>query len=94
MTMVLYFIIQVNKKYGPGILLPLLLGKYRTPIEEERIFMFMDLRASTTLAEKLGHLKYSAFIRDSFMDINHVVSSFNAEIYQYAEMRLYSLENE
>jgi adenylate cyclase len=31
---------QVNKKYGPGILLPVLLGKYRKPKEEERIFLF------------------------------------------------------
>ena len=83
MTILIHFIIQVNKKYGPGVLLPLLLGKYKKPIEEERIFMFMDLKSSTALAEKLGHLKYSAFIRDSFMDINHVVSTFHAEIYQY-----------
>ena len=43
----------------------------------------MDLNASTTIAEKLGHIKYSEFIRDSFQDINLIVSSFNAEIYQY-----------
>ena len=84
MTVLINFIIQVNKKYGPGVLVPLLLGKYRRPREEERIFLFMDLKASTSLAEKLGHLRYSAFIRDSFTDINNVVSSFNAEIYQYA----------
>jgi adenylate cyclase len=84
MTVLINFINQVNKKYGPGVLVPLLLGKYRRPREEERIFMFMDLRSSTTLAEKLGHLRYSSFIRDSFMDINNVVSSCNAEIYQYA----------
>ena len=34
------FINQVNRKFGPGVLLPLLLGKYRTPKEEERIFLF------------------------------------------------------
>ena len=45
--------------------------------------MFMDLKSSTALAEKLGHLKYSSFIRDSFMDINQVLSRFNAEVYQY-----------
>ena len=74
---------QVNKKYGPGILLPLLLGKYRSPKEEERIFLFMDLKSSTTIAEALGHLKYSALIRDSFMDINSLVSRYKAQIYQY-----------
>ena len=77
------FINQVNKKYGPGVLLPILLGKYRSPKEEERVFLFMDLKSSTLIAETLGHLKYSAFIRDSFMDINSILSKFNAQIYQY-----------
>jgi adenylate cyclase len=83
MTVIISFINQVNKKYGPGVLLPVLLGRYRTPKEEERIFMFMDLKSSTTIAEELGHIKFAEFIRDSFMDINHVVGPFNAEIYQY-----------
>ncbi len=83
MTLVITFIIQMNKKYGPGVLLPLLLGKYRDPKEEERIFMFMDLKSSTAIAEELGHLKYSGFIRDSFMDINQILNAHNAEIYQY-----------
>lgn len=82
-TLLISFINQVNKKYGPGILLPLVLGKYRDPIEEERIFMFMDLKSSTTIAEILGHIKYSSFIRDSFWDINQVLSPYNAEVYQY-----------
>jgi adenylate cyclase len=77
------FINQVNKKYGPGVLLPILMGKYRSPKEEEMIFLFMDLKSSTFIAETLGHLKYSAFIRDSFMDINSVLSKYNAQVYQY-----------
>ncbi len=83
MTLVITFITQVNNKYGPGVLVPLLMGKYRQPKEEERIFMFMDLQSSTTIAEELGHLRYSGFIRDSFMDINQVIAKHNAEIYQY-----------
>jgi adenylate cyclase len=74
---------QVNKKFGPGALIPLLLGKYRRPKEEERIFLFMDLSSSTTIAEQLGHLQYSAFIRDSFMDINAVIPGYLGQIYQY-----------
>ncbi len=83
MGLVIGFINQMNKKFGPGVLVPLLLGKYRNPREENRIFMFMDLESSTSHAENLGHLKYSAFIRDSFLDINRVVSKYRAEIYQY-----------
>jgi len=80
---IISFINQMNNKFGPGVLIPLLLGKYRNPKEEERVFMFMDLKSSTTHAEKLGHIKYSALIRDSFMDINQVLIKHNAEIYQY-----------
>jgi adenylate cyclase len=83
MTLLISFINQVNKKYGPGVLLPLLFGRYRTPKEEERIFMFMDLKSSTATAEKLGHLKYSSFIRDCFSDINEVLFPFRAQVYQY-----------
>jgi adenylate cyclase len=77
------FIKQVNRSFGPGVLMPLLLGRYRTPIVERRIFMFMDLRASTTYAEDLGHLKYSAMVRDLFHDVNQTVPKHDAEIYQY-----------
>ena len=83
MTLVISFINQVNRKFGPGVLVPLLFGRYRTPKEEERIFMFMDLKSSTAIAEKLGHLDYSAFIRDCFMDINEILMPFHAQVYQY-----------
>jgi adenylate cyclase len=45
--------------------------------------MFMDLKSSTSAAEKLGHLRYSAFIRDSFSDINDILFQFGAQVYQY-----------
>ncbi|UCH66398.1 MAG: adenylate/guanylate cyclase domain-containing protein [Ignavibacterium sp.] len=83
MSVAISFINQMNKKFGPGILIPMLFGKYRNPKEEERVFMFLDLQSSTAHAEKLGHLKYSALIRDSFMDINQVLVKHNAEVYQY-----------
>lgn len=83
MTLVIGFINQVNRKYGPGVLVPLLLGRYRRPQEEEKIFMFMDLKSSTLTAEKLGHLAYSAFIRDCFDDINDVLYPCRAQVYQY-----------
>lgn len=83
MTIIINLIIQVNQKFGPGVLLPLLLGRYSKPQEEERIFMFMDLKSSTQIAEKLGHFQYSSFVRDSIMDINQELSPFNAKVYQY-----------
>lgn len=74
---------QVSRKIGGSILQNMLLGKYHKPREEERIFLFIDLQSSTTIAEKLGHLQYSELIRDCFADITSAVLKTNAEIYQY-----------
>jgi adenylate cyclase len=83
MIPVISFIKQMNTKFGPGILIPMLFGKFRRPRIEKRIFLFMDLKDSTTHAEKLGSLKFSELIQDCFSDVNKVIPPFNAEIYQY-----------
>jgi len=77
------FIKQVNQKFGPGIMLPMFLGKYYKPKKEERIFMFLDLRDSTAHAERIGDLKYSELMQDSFYDLATQVEKHEAEIYQY-----------
>ena len=77
------FILQVADKFGQGVLLNFLLGKYHKPKEENRIFMFMDLRSSTTYAEKLGHIKYSQLIQDCFFDVTEIIRRYEAKIYQY-----------
>jgi adenylate cyclase len=74
---------EADKKFGPGIMLKLFSGRYYHPVIEERIFMFLDLKASTSIAEKLGHIKYSSLIQDCFYDITDIVEKYQAEIYQY-----------
>lgn len=74
---------QVRRNYGKGTLIPLFTGQYYTPKEEERIFMFLDLRGSTTIAEQLGHIKFSQLIQDCFYDLNRIVNDYYASIYQY-----------
>lgn len=71
------------ERFGRGVFLKILIGTYKNPKEEERIFMFLDLKDSTRIAENLGHLNYSQFIQDCFFDLNKVVLEYDAEIYQY-----------
>ena len=51
--------------------------------EVERIFMFLDITSSTTIAEKLGHIKYFELLNDFFNDIEPPIESNAGEIYQY-----------
>ena len=77
------FVLQVSEKFGQGVLVNFLLGRYHLPKEEQHIFMFLDLRSSTACAERLGHIKYSRLIQDCFYDLTDVVARHHAMIYQY-----------
>ncbi len=69
--------------FGRGMFFKMLIGTYRKPSEVDKIFMFLDLKSSTSMAEKLGHYKYSQLIQDCFFDLNSIISKYDTEIYQY-----------
>jgi adenylate cyclase len=60
------------------------MGKYHHPVEEERIFMFLDMKSSTTIAESLGHVKYFQMLKEYFFDLSVAVIDYAGIIYQYA----------
>lgn len=68
---------------GKHFLFKLFTGKYHTPFEEERVFMFLDLKGSTTVAEKMGHREFLKMLNDFFYDVSIAVSETNGEIYKY-----------
>jgi adenylate cyclase len=76
-------LLQINSKFGQGIFWSLMKGKYNTPKEEKRIFMFLDLNSSTSIAEQLGDKKYHAFLKDFYADITNPILDNKGEIYQY-----------
>lgn len=82
-TLLTLFLLQVNDKFGPGILLKFLAGNYHQPKKEERIFMFMDMRSSTTIAEEIGNVKYFNLLNDLFTDVTNTILNNEGEIYQY-----------
>lgn len=78
------FYTEVSESMGTGLLSNFFLGKYNKPVEEERIFMFLDMKSSTSIAEKLGHVKYFQMLQQYFSDLSGPVIDYSGEIYQYA----------
>ena len=77
------FMLQVNDKFGPGILWKFITGKYYHPRREERIFMFLDLKSSTTIAEQMNSEKFFGLLKEIFNDITEPILISQGEIYQY-----------
>lgn len=68
---------------GPQALQSVLTGKYNKPLEEDRTFIFLDLTASTTIGEKLGHSQYSLFIHECFQILTQYIYKYEAVLYQF-----------
>jgi adenylate cyclase len=77
------FISEISDNIGQGVLKNFFMGKYHTPLIEDRIFMFLDMKSSTTIAEKLGHLKYYQLLNDYYADLTKAILETSGEIYQY-----------
>jgi adenylate cyclase len=78
------FYAEFRESIGQNTLNNFFLGKYHHPVEEERIFMFVDMKSSTTIAEKLGHVKYFEMLKEYFVDLSGAVIDHAGAIYQYA----------
>ncbi|MEL6809761.1 MAG: hypothetical protein AAFP76_00310, partial [Bacteroidota bacterium] len=57
------FFAEIKEYFGHSTFYNLLFGRYHRPNIEIRIFMFLDMKSSTTIAEKLGHHKYFKLIK-------------------------------
>jgi len=77
------FVALVSRVMGRNVLLNYLLGRYFHPKEEERIFLFMDIKSSTHMAEKLGRFNWHHLLNDFFFDIAEPIKRTQGEIYQY-----------
>ncbi len=73
----------ISENLGHHVFLNFFSGKYHQPKIEKRIFMFLDMKSSTTIAESLGHIKYFKLL-DTYYNImsDPIINSFG-EVYQY-----------
>lgn len=77
------FYMEVSENIGQGVLANFFTGKYHRPTEEERIYMFLDMKSSTTIAENLGHVRYFEMLREYYFDLSDPIIKYSGEIYQY-----------
>lgn len=77
------FFSEIIQYVGDGVLYNALFSKYHKPKTEMRIFMFLDMKSSTAIAETLGHERYFALLKQYYSDMTSAILDTEAEIYQY-----------
>ena len=81
--LVISFVLQMRRVVGGRVLTNLLLGRYHSPVREDRVFMLVDLKGSTALADRLGDERAHAFITSVFFDIDQPIQEHGGEVYSY-----------
>jgi adenylate cyclase len=66
--------LSVNDLLGPGVLFAFAAGRYHNPRIEERALLFIDMRASTAIAERLGELSYLRLLNRFVGDVSYAVA--------------------
>ena len=74
---------SVNDLLGPGVLFAFAAGRYSEPRIEERALLFIDMRSSTAIAERLGEIRYLKFLNRFIADVSLGVAEGGGEIHKY-----------
>jgi adenylate cyclase len=82
-AIVVNILFAVNQLLGPGVLFNFLIGRYRQPRREERLFLFLDICHSTTIAEQIGDLKFHAYLDDFFRMVGRAARDCGGEVHDY-----------
>ncbi len=83
MSLMLNFYKLSSRIIGKKLFTDYLLGKYHEPVSEERVFMFIDINSSTSLAEKMDPQLYHQMLNKFFNDIAQPIDKYEGEIFQY-----------
>jgi adenylate cyclase len=75
--------LQLRPLLGAGTMWKVISGRYHRPRQERRIYMFLDIKNSTAMAERLGDEKTHALISEVFFDADGWVAKFGGEVLSY-----------
>jgi adenylate cyclase len=82
-VLVIRFVDDVNHLLGQNALLNFVTGRYHRPRLEQRIFLFIDIEGSTTLAERLGELAFHRLVNRFVVDVATPIVAAYGEIHRY-----------
>lgn len=77
------FISELMQNLGSNVVINFFTGRYHSSKVEDRVFMFLDMKSSTTIAEKLGHEVYYQLLNAYYEDMTEAIFNTRGEVYQY-----------
>ena len=83
MSLLINAVIEVGRLLGFSVLRDLVTGRYHQPRREERVFLLIDMKSSTVVAERLDDLDYHGLLNAFFRDVTDAALDHGASIHKY-----------
>jgi len=83
LSLLIGMIFEITRLVGSRVLVNVALGRYRRPVREQRVLMFLDLAGSTSLAESMGELRVQDLLTRFFSDIDGAIVAYDGEVHAY-----------
>jgi adenylate cyclase len=80
---VLQVMMMIRDVIGGRVLRNIVTGRYHQPLSEERVFMFLDVSRSTTMAVELGDVATYSLLSRFFFDVAQETVEFGGETHRY-----------
>ena len=80
---IIVFVIRMRDLIGADVFVNLLIGRYHRPVEERRIFLFIDVEGSTAYAEVHGDARAQAYLAAIFAALAEPVRRASGSIDDY-----------
>jgi adenylate cyclase len=73
----------INRLLGQRVLFNFVAGRYNRPRLEPRVLLFIDMTASTAIAERLGELRFLVLLNRFVADLTLAIAGEGGEIHKY-----------
>ena len=73
----------IRQMLGAGTMASLLFGRYHRPRQEDLVFVFIDLVGSTSIAEKIGPVRFFELLNRFVYDVSTAIVEQRGRIYRY-----------
>jgi len=82
-VVVINLVLGITNIIGPRAFLNFFIGRYHTPVEENRFVLFVDIAGSTSLAERLGGIAIHRLLDHTFRLLTLSVVDYRGEVLNY-----------
>jgi adenylate cyclase len=82
-SLVISFLFDVNRLLGQNVLLSFMTGRYFKPRVEQRVFLMIDMKNSTSVAERLGEVDFHRLLNRFVSDLTGPIIVQKGQIHKY-----------